>query len=112
MSPAWLCVFAPGAKRVSVVGDFNGWDGRRHVMRVRGNGFWEIFVPHAKAGDKYKFEILGAHGALLPLKSDPVGFFAEVRPATASIVVDAGTPATPAIRRRPAQCASSADLDL
>jgi 1,4-alpha-glucan branching enzyme len=82
-------VFAPNAKRVSVVGDFNGWDGRRHALRVRGNGFWEIFVPGAWAGDKYKFEILGAHGALLPLKSDPVGFFAEMRPATASIVVDA-----------------------
>jgi len=84
-----FAVFAPNAKRVSVVGDFNGWDGRRHAMRVRGNGFWEIFVPGARPGDKYKFEILGAHGALLPLKSDPVGFFAEMRPATASIVVDA-----------------------
>ena len=81
-------VFAPNAKRVSVVGDFNGWDGRRHAMRVRGNGYWEMFVPGAQPGDKYKYEILGAHGALLPLKSDPVGFAAEVRPATASIVAD------------------------
>jgi 1,4-alpha-glucan branching enzyme len=81
-------VFAPDAKRVSVVGDFNLWDGRRHAMRVRGNGFWEIFVPEARAGDKYKYEIIGPRGQLLPLKSDPVAFAAELRPGTASIVVD------------------------
>jgi 1,4-alpha-glucan branching enzyme len=84
-----FATFAPSARRVSVVGDFNFWDGRRHAMRVRGNGFWEIFVPGAHAGERYKFEILGAHGALMPLKSDPVGFAAEMRPSTASIVVDA-----------------------
>jgi 1,4-alpha-glucan branching enzyme len=81
-------VFAPNARRVSVVGDFNGWDGRRHAMRVRGNGFWEIFVPAARAGDKYKYEIIGPDGTMLPLKSDPVAFAAELRPQTASIVVD------------------------
>ena len=54
-----FAVFAPAAKRVSVVGDFNLWDGRRDAMRVRGNGFWEIFVPEARAGDKYKYEIVG-----------------------------------------------------
>ncbi len=81
-------VFAPDAKRVSVVGDFNLWDGRRHAMRVRGNGFWEIFVPEAKAGDRYKYEIVGRDGHLLPLKSDPVAFAAELRPRTASIVLD------------------------
>jgi 1,4-alpha-glucan branching enzyme len=86
-----FAVFAPNARRVSVVGDFNNWDGRRHAMRVRGNGFWEIFVPSVVAGDKYKFEILGADGKLLPLKSDPVAFAAELRPMTASIVVDAPT---------------------
>ncbi|HKA71856.1 MAG TPA: 1,4-alpha-glucan branching protein GlgB [Xanthobacteraceae bacterium] len=80
-------VLAPNARRVSVVGDFNHWDGRRHAMRVRGNGFWEIFVPGARVGDRYKYEILGAHG-LLPLKSDPVAFATEVRPSTASIVFD------------------------
>ncbi|MFL6928668.1 MAG: 1,4-alpha-glucan branching protein GlgB [Xanthobacteraceae bacterium] len=80
-------VFAPNARRVSVVGDFNYWDGRRHAMRVRGNGFWEIFVPGAGVGDKYKYEIL-TEQALLPLKSDPIAFAAEVRPSTASIVVD------------------------
>ena len=81
-------VFAPSAKRVSVVGDFNFWDGRRHAMRVRGNGFWEIFVPEAKPGAKYKYEIIGSDGHLLPLKSDPIAFAAELRPQTASIVVD------------------------
>jgi 1,4-alpha-glucan branching enzyme len=83
-----FAVFAPSAKRVSVVGDFNFWDGRRHAMRVRGNGFWEIFVPDAKAGAKYKYEIIGPDGHLLPLKSDPLAFAAELRPRTASIVVD------------------------
>src|SRR6187399_246389 len=82
-------VFAPNARRVSVVGDFNFWDGRRHAMRVRGNGYWEIFVPGACAGDKYKYEIVGPKGQLLPLKADPVAFAAEQRPSTASIVVDA-----------------------
>jgi 1,4-alpha-glucan branching enzyme len=81
-------VFAPSAKRVSVVGDFNFWDGRRHAMRVRGNGFWEIFVPEAKPGAKYKYEIIGSDGHLLPLKSDPLAFAGELRPQTASIVVD------------------------
>jgi 1,4-alpha-glucan branching enzyme len=62
--------FAPNAKRVSVVGDFNFWDGRRHAMRVRGNGYWEIFVPGANPGDRYKYEIIGANGLMLPLKAD------------------------------------------
>jgi 1,4-alpha-glucan branching enzyme len=86
-----FAVFAPAARRVSVVGDFNLWDGRRHAMRVRGNGFWEIFVPDAKPGAKYKYEIVGPDGRLLPLKSDPLAFAAEVRPQTASIVVDPNT---------------------
>jgi 1,4-alpha-glucan branching enzyme len=81
-------VFVPGAKRVSVVGDFNLWDGRRHAMRVRGNGFWEIFVPRARVGDHYKYEIVGMDGRMLPLKSDPIAFASEVRPSTASIVID------------------------
>ena len=107
-----FAVFAPNAKRVSVVGDFNNWDGRRHAMRVRGNGFWEIFVPAVAAGDKYKFEILGADGKLLPLKSDPVAFAAELRPQTASIVVDAPTIDAPVVGACRLQRARSADLDL
>src|SRR5712664_1368754 len=83
-----FAVFTPNAQRVSVVGDFNSWDGRRHPMRVRGNGFWEIFMPEAKPGSKYKYEIIGADGRMLPLKSDPLAFAAELRPQTASIVVD------------------------
>jgi 1,4-alpha-glucan branching enzyme len=89
-----FAVFAPNARRVSVIGDFNYWDGRRHAMRVRGNGFWEIFVPGARVGDKYKYEVLGPNG-LLPLKSDPVAFAAEHRPSTASIVVDLDKVARP-----------------
>ncbi len=83
-----FAVFAPNARRVSVVGDFNLWDGRRHAMRVRGHGFWEIFVPGAAPGDRYKYEIIGADGQMLPLKSDPVAFADELRPRTASVVVD------------------------
>jgi 1,4-alpha-glucan branching enzyme len=81
-------VFAPNARRVSVVGDFNYWDGRRHAMRVRGNGYWEIFIPRAKEGQRYKYEILDSNGTLLPLKADPYAFEAEVRPLTASRVAD------------------------
>jgi 1,4-alpha-glucan branching enzyme len=84
-----FAVWAPNAQRVSVVGDFNFWDGRRHAMRVRGNGYWEIFLPGARPGDKYKYEIVAGDGRLLPLKSDPLGFASEMRPATASVVVDA-----------------------
>jgi 1,4-alpha-glucan branching enzyme len=90
-----FAVFAPSAHRVSVVGDFNAWDGRRHAMRVRGNGFWEIFVPEARAGDKYKYEIIGPDGRMLPLKSDPLSFAGELRPRTASIVVDQDAIARP-----------------
>ena len=89
-------LFAPNARRVSVVGDFNSWDGRRHQMRVRGNGFWEIFVPGARAGDHYKFEIFGNQGQLLPLKSDPYAFAAEQRPSTASKILDANRLERPA----------------
>ena len=81
-------VLAPNARRVSVVGDFNFWNPRRHPMRVRGIGYWELFVPHAKAGDHYKFDIIGPQGEHLPLKSDPLAFAAEMRPKTASIVFD------------------------
>jgi 1,4-alpha-glucan branching enzyme len=82
-----FAVWAPNARRVSVVGDFNAWDGRRHVMRKRvDTGVWEIFIPRLAEGAIYKYEIVGAQGTLLPLKSDPVGFRAELRPSTASIV--------------------------
>ena len=81
-----FAVWAPNARRVSVVGDFNDWDGRRHTMRRRGDvGVWEIFVPDIGAGRAYKFEIVGADGQTEPLKGDPLAFRTELRPATASI---------------------------
>lgn len=81
-------VFAPNARRVSVVGDFNFWDARRHPMRRRGAGYWELFVPHATAGDRYKFDLIGPQNQRLPLKADPLAFAAEMRPNTASVVFD------------------------
>jgi 1,4-alpha-glucan branching enzyme len=82
-----FAVWAPNARRVSVVGDFNAWDGRRHPMRLRGQtGIWEIFLPGVARGALYKFEILGPQGNLLPLKADPLAFRAEPAPGTASIV--------------------------
>ena len=82
-----FAVWAPNAERVSVVGDFNIWDGRRHPMRRRGpTGVWEIFVPGLAEGATYKFEIKGPGGALMPLKADPVGFGSEHPPANASVV--------------------------
>jgi 1,4-alpha-glucan branching enzyme len=85
----FFAVWAPSARRVSIVGDFNAWDGRRHVMRKRlGSGIWEMFVPGLGEGVLYKYEIIGGDGNLLPLKADPVGFGAELRPGTASVVRD------------------------
>jgi 1,4-alpha-glucan branching enzyme len=84
---ARFSVWAPNASRVSVVGDFNNWDGRRHSMRVHpANGIWEIFVPGIAQGDRYKFELLDKHGKLLPLKTDPYGSYHEAPPGNASIV--------------------------
>lgn len=84
-----FAVWAPNACRVSVVGEFNGWDGRRHSMRLRHEcGVWEIFIPEIGVGALYKYEIKARNGALLPLKADPVAFYAERPPATASIVYD------------------------
>ena len=82
-----FAVWAPNASRVSVVGDFNQWDGRRHPMRKRVEaGVWELFVPGVAKGMIYKFELLSADGRLLPLKADPIGFYHEVPPATGSRV--------------------------
>ena len=80
-------VWAPNALRVSVVGDFNGWDGRTHPMRNRGpSGVWELFVPGMIEGAIYKYEIRSRVSNVPMLKSDPYGFAAEVRPKTGSIV--------------------------
>ncbi len=84
-----FAVWAPNAQRVSVVGDFNIWDGRRNPMRRRGaTGVWEIFIPGLKDGASYKYELRMHDGALLPLKADPVGFGSEHPPANASVVRD------------------------
>ncbi len=84
-----FAVWAPNAQRVSVVGDFNNWDGRRHVMRFRSDsGIWEIFAPDVPAGVAYKFEIRGHDGVLLPLKADPFARRSELRPKTASVTAN------------------------
>ncbi len=81
-------VWAPAAKRVSVVGDFNHWDGRVNPMRSMGSsGLWELFIPGIQLGDKYKYEIKTSNG-VIKVKSDPIGFSSELRPATASVVAD------------------------
>ncbi len=97
-----FALWAPNAKRVSVVGSFNSWDGRRHPMRLRHDaGVWEIFVPHATIGDYYKFEILSNKDVLLPLKADPYARAAQLRPDNASRV--AALPA--AVARQPSRAA-------
>jgi len=84
-----FAVWAPNASRVSVIGDFNGWDGRCHVMRLHpGNGIWEIFIPAATPGANYKYEIQDSRGKLLPLKSDPYATYHEAPPGNSSIVFD------------------------
>lgn len=84
-----FAVWAPNAQRVSVVGDFNIWDGRRNPMRRRGaTGVWEIFIPGLREGSGYKYEIRTPSGAVIPLKADPVGFGSEHPPANASVVRD------------------------
>jgi len=85
-----FAVWAPNARRVSVVGPFNAWDGRIFPMRVLGSsGVWELFVPGLGTWDLYKFEVSGADGALR-LKTDPFAFAAELRPKTAALVFDHG----------------------
>jgi 1,4-alpha-glucan branching enzyme len=93
---ASFAVWAPDARRVSVVGDFNAWDGRRHPMRLRREcGVWELFIPGVETGARYKYEIRAGNGRVLPLKADPYGFAAELRPSTASRVC-----APPAVVKR------------
>ena len=87
MEGTHFAVWAPNAERVSVVGDFNVWDGRRHPMRRRGpTGVWETFIPGLGEGATYKYEIRGHNGYVGPLKADPVGFGSEHPPANASVV--------------------------
>jgi len=83
-----FAVWAPNALRVSVVGNFNHWDGRRHPMRGCTGGIWEIFLPEMGQGEVYKFEIKSRVNGYLVEKADPYGFAAEMRPKTASVVWD------------------------
>jgi 1,4-alpha-glucan branching enzyme len=84
-----FAVWAPNARAVSVIGDFDTWDNRRHPMRLRfPSGVWELFVPRVGPGARYKFALVGSDGARLPDKADPLAKAAEAAPATASIVAD------------------------
>lgn len=80
-----FATWAPGARRVSVVGDFNRWDGRHHSMRRHPGGIWELFLPDITDGARYKYELIGSDGSFL-LKSDPYGRAMELRPQNASVV--------------------------
>ncbi len=82
-----FAVWAPNAERVSVVGEFNRWDGRCHPMRVRsGSGVWELFIPDLEAGHLYKYEIRNRHTGQVLLKGDPYGQQHQLRPHTASVI--------------------------
>ncbi|MDJ0897743.1 MAG: 1,4-alpha-glucan branching enzyme [Xenococcus sp. MO_188.B8] len=83
----YFALWAPNARNVSILGDFNCWDGREHQMRKRGNGIWELFIPELTSGASYKYEVKNWEGHIYE-KSDPYGFQQEVRPKTASIVAD------------------------
>src|ERR671933_1705096 len=83
----YFAVWAPNARNVSVLGDFNYWDGRKHQMRKGSTGIWELFIPEIGVGEHYKYEIKNYDGHMYE-KSDPYGFQQEVRPKTASIVAD------------------------
>jgi len=83
----YFAVWAPNARNVSVLGDFNQWDGREHQMSKRDNGVWELFIPEIGVGTTYKYEIKNWEGHIYE-KSDPYGFYREIRPDTASIVAD------------------------
>ena len=86
----YFAVWAPNARNVSVLGDFNEWDGRKHQMRRLSNGIWDLFIPELKVGTHYKYEIKNYDGHIYE-KSDPYGFQQETRPKTASIVTDLDT---------------------
>lgn len=106
-----FAVWAPNARRVSVVGDFNGWNGRRHMMRYRHEcGVWEMFVPHVMPGDFYKYEIKDVFGEIR-LKADPYAFRAQLRPDTASIVHGL-PPVIPSDKRRKAANAPDAPISI
>ena len=85
-----FAVYAPSATAVSLIGDFNFWDGRRHPMQRSLCGHWVLFVPGLQAGERYKYELKDPMGNRLPHKADPVGFYSEQYPSFASVVYDQG----------------------
>jgi 1,4-alpha-glucan branching enzyme len=108
-----FAVWAPNASRVSVVGDFNGWDGRRHPMRSRGpTGIWELFIPGVACGDVYKYELRTRDGHVLPLKGDPFARRTQVRPANASVVAGPLQPPRPLPPGRAAANARQAPVSV
>ncbi|MGL5078448.1 MAG: GlgB N-terminal domain-containing protein, partial [Waterburya sp.] len=86
----YFALWAPNARNVSLLGDFNSWDGRKHQMRKGSSGIWELFIPELTAGTAYKYEVKNWDGHIYE-KSDPYGFQQEVRPKTASIVANLDT---------------------
>ena len=86
----YFALWAPNARNVSILADFNNWDGRQHQMRKHNNVIWELFIPEIGAGEHYKYEVKNWEGHIYE-KSDPYGFYQEVRPKTASIVADLDT---------------------
>jgi len=90
VSGVYFAVWAPNARNVSVLGDFNNWDGRKHQMRKLNNVVWELFIPEVRVGNAYKYEIKNTAGHIYE-KTDPYGFQQEIRPKTASIVADLST---------------------
>ena len=85
-----FAVWAPNARRISVVGDFNAWDARRHPMRLRHDaGVWELFIPRVGSGSHYQYDLVGANGEPLPRKADPVARRTAAPPSTVSVVADA-----------------------
>ena len=98
-----FAVWAPNASRVSVVGDFNFWNGRCHPMRLRREcGVWEMFLPDMSVGTKYKYEIRTQNGDVLPARADPYALQAELRPATASVVGQLPAKVPPSEKRKQA----------
>jgi 1,4-alpha-glucan branching enzyme len=103
-----FAVWAPNAERVSVAGDFNDWDGRCHPMRFRpGAGIWEIFVPAVAAGARYKFELRRRADGGTAYKCDPYGRQAELRPATANVVIPLAQAVAASDQRRRANAADA-----
>jgi 1,4-alpha-glucan branching enzyme len=86
-----FAVWAPNAEVVCVVGDFNHWDTRRHPMRLRTGGIWELFIPELKTGSAYKYYVRSRHQGYRQLKADPYAFQSEVPPKSASVVCDLNT---------------------